>query len=121
MDKNILVVDDSATVRKLVATTLQLSGFTVVTACDGMDALEKIPVYECDLVITDLNMPNIDGLELIRTLRETEEYRELPVIVLSSLSDEENSVELTKHGIKAYIQKPFDKQKILTQVSKFIN
>ena len=121
MKKTILVVDDSATVRKLVGKTLELSGFNVVFASDGMEALEKLPAQPCDLLLTDLNMPNVDGIELIRTIRETDDYRELPVIVLSSLADEENRTELTRQGIKAYIQKPFDKNKILYQVSKYLS
>ncbi len=116
-----MVVDDSSTIRKLVSTTLQLSGFDVVTASDGMEALEKLPAQECDLVLTDLNMPNVDGLELIRSLRESESYRDMPVIVLSSLADNEHKEELTRHGIKAYIQKPFDKNKILYNISKYIS
>ena len=87
MDKVILIVDDSATVRKFVSVSLTMQGFKVVAASDGMDALEKLPLEKIDLVITDLNMPNMDGFELIRALRDSPEYRDLPVIILSSLGD----------------------------------
>ena len=86
--KSVLVVDDSSTVRKFVSVSLEMQGFTVTPACDGMDALEKLPTKKYDLIITDLNMPNMDGFELIKALRDNEEYRELPVIILTSLSGE---------------------------------
>ena len=81
MNKSILVVDDSTTVRKFVSVSLSMQGFTVVTACDGMDALEKLPRESVDLVITDLNMPNMDGFEFIRALRDNPAYKDLPVII----------------------------------------
>ena len=84
MDKVVLVVDDSATVRKFVAASLNMKGFRVVTAADGVEALERMPAEKFDLIITDLNMPDMDGFEFIRTLRETPEYRDIPIIVLSS-------------------------------------
>jgi len=87
MGKVIMVVDDSATVRKFVAASLTMQGFTVIAAVDGMDALEKLPAANVDLVVTDLNMPNMDGFELIRSLRENPQYHELPVIILTSVSD----------------------------------
>ena len=76
MSKEVLIVDDSATVRKFVSVSLSMQGFTVVTACDGMDALEKISKGKFSLVITDLNMPTMDGLEFIKALRENPEFHE---------------------------------------------
>ena len=90
MDKVVLVVDDSTTVRKFVAASLNMKGFRVVTAADGVEALERMPAEKFDLIITDLNMPDMDGFEFIRTLRETPEYREIPIIVLSSMNDLKN-------------------------------
>ena len=69
MGKEVLIVDDSATVRKFVSVSLSMQGFSVVAACDGMDALEKISKGKFNLVITDLNMPTMDGLEFIKALR----------------------------------------------------
>jgi len=86
MDKVVLVVDDSTTVRKFVAASLNMKGFRVVTAADGVEALERMPAEKFDLIITDLNMPDMDGFEFIRTLRESPEYREIPIIVLSSMT-----------------------------------
>ncbi|HTY59665.1 MAG TPA: response regulator [Bacteroidota bacterium] len=121
MGKVILVVDDSATVRKFVSASLTMQGFNVIAACDGMDALEKLPSMTFDLVITDLNMPNMDGFELIRSLRENPQYRDLPVIILSSLGDTA-SIETGKGlGVTSYLMKPFSLEKIQYEVAKYIS
>jgi two-component system chemotaxis response regulator CheY len=121
MSKTILVVDDSATVRKFVSVSLSMQGFTVVTACDGMDALEKLPTAAVDLVITDLNMPKMDGFELIKTLRENQAYAELPVIILSSLSDAVSREQGAKLGVGSYLVKPFSLEKVQYEVAKYLS
>jgi two-component system chemotaxis response regulator CheY len=121
MSKIVLVVDDSATVRKFVSVSLEMQGFSVTSACDGMDALEKLPTRKFDLLITDLNMPNMDGFELIKALRESAEYKELPVIILTSLSDEANKEHGAKLGVASYVVKPFSLEKIQYEVSKYVS
>ncbi|MGA9120025.1 MAG: response regulator [Bacteroidota bacterium] len=121
MDKVILIVDDSATVRKFVAVSLTMQGFKVVAASDGMDALEKLPLEKIDLVITDLNMPNMDGFELIRALRDNPEYRDLPVIILSSLGDSVSKERGQQLGVGSYVVKPFSLEKIQYEVSKYFS
>jgi len=121
MGKHIMIVDDSATVRKFVAASLTMQGFNVVAACDGMDALEKLPSGTFDLVITDLNMPNMDGFELIRSLRENPQYRDLPVIILSSLGDQDSMATGRSLGVQSYLMKPFSLEKIQYEVSKYIS
>jgi CheY-like chemotaxis protein len=121
MAKQILVVDDSATVRKFVSVSLGMQGFNVVTASDGMDALEKLPMGKFDLVITDLNMPNMDGFELIKALRSNNEYYEIPIIILTSLSDPVNKDAGMQLGVSSYLIKPFSLEKIQYEVSKYIN
>jgi two-component system chemotaxis response regulator CheY len=121
MGKAILVVDDSATVRKFVSVSLNMQGFEVITACDGMDALEKLPTSHIDLVITDLNMPNMDGFELIRALRESAQYRDLPVIILTSLDDEKSRQQGLDLGVHSYLVKPFSLEKIQYEVSKYVS
>lgn len=121
MASTILVVDDSSTVRKFVSVSLSMQGFQVVTACDGMDALEKLPSQKIDLVITDLNMPNMDGFELIKSLRESPAYKELPIVILTSLSDslsKERSIEL---GVHSFLRKPFSLEKVQYEVAKYIS
>jgi two-component system chemotaxis response regulator CheY len=121
MKKVIMVVDDSPTVRKFVSVSLTMQGFEVVTACDGMDALEKLPKTRVDLLITDLNMPNMDGFELIKALRASSEHRELPIIILTSLSDRPNKERGEELGVCSYLVKPFSLEKIQYEVSKYVS
>jgi len=121
MGKTILVVDDSPTVRKFVSVSLEMQGFNVTSASDGMDALEKLPTRKFDLVITDLNMPNMDGFDLIRSLRENPEFKDLPVIILTSLSDGASKEEGSKLGVSSYVVKPFSLEKIQYEVAKYIS
>ncbi|MBI5464517.1 MAG: response regulator [Ignavibacteriales bacterium] len=122
MAKNsILVVDDSATVRKFVSVSLSMQGFNVVTASDGMDALEKMTSADIDLIITDLNMPNMDGFQLLKTLRENETYKELPVIILTSLTDNISKEKGSTLGANSFVNKPFSLEKIQYEVAKFLS
>lgn len=121
MDRVILIVDDSATVRKFVSVSLTMQGFKVIAACDGMDALEKLPAQKVNLVITDLNMPNMDGFELIRALRENPDYKDIPVVILSSLSDGASKETGAKLGVGSYLVKPFNLEKIQYEVSKYLS
>ena len=120
MSQTILVVDDSPTVVKFVAFSLKKSGFQVVTACDGMDAVEKISNHEgnIDLVITDLNMPNLDGYGLISTLRQNESHRETPIIILSSEAEDEDKERGLEVGATSYLVKPFKSAVLLKAVSE---
>ncbi len=122
MGQIILVVDDSPTVVKFVSFSLKKSGYTVVTACDGMDAIEKISNLPNDvnLVITDLNMPNLDGYGLIATLRENQEYQETPIIILTSEDGEEDKDKGIEVGANSYLVKPFKSSLLLEEVSKYL-
>ena len=120
MSKIILVVDDSATVRKFVATSLNLKGFRVITAADGMEALEKMPLESVDLVITDLNMPDMDGFEFIKTLQETPEYKHIPIIILSSMTDQHDKDRGYQLGAFSYLEKPFSIEKIQYEVNRVL-
>lgn len=121
MKKVILVADDSSTARKFVSFALALEHFQILTAVDGMDALEKISWTPVDLAIVDLNMPNMDGFELIRAIRGSEDLKELPVIILSSETSPESKKLGKEAGANAYLEKPFNVDKIKYQVSKFLN
>ncbi len=105
MKKVILVADDSPTIRKFVSISLKVKGFEIIQVSDGMEALEILPTEQIDLVITDLNMPNIDGFELIRTIRSNEDYKEIPIIILSSLSSSEEIEKGIQCGANAYLVK----------------
>lgn len=119
--KVILVADDSSTVRKFVSFSLALENFQIITAVDGMDALEKISRNSVDLAIVDLNMPNMDGFELIRAIRNSSDLKTLPVIILSSETSEKCKQLGKDAGADAYLEKPFNANKIKYQVSKFLN
>ncbi len=122
MDKIILVVDDSPTVVKFVSFSLKNRGFKVVTACDGMDAVEKISNMseKVDLVITDLNMPNLDGYGLIDTLRNNDEFVDTPIIILTSEEEEEDKQKGVQVGANSYLVKPFKPAVLVCEVEKYL-
>lgn len=121
MKKVILIADDSPTIRKFVSVALTMRGYDVVSACDGMEAMEKLPQAQIDLVITDLNMPNLDGFELIKSIREDERYKEIPIIILSSLAGSAEIERGLKCGANSYLVKPFDPKRVQYEVSKYLN
>jgi two-component system chemotaxis response regulator CheY len=123
MSTTVLVVDDSPTVVKFVTFSLRSSGLDVVTACDGMDAMEKVSSLNesVDLVITDLNMPNMDGFELIATLRQSEQYSRTPIIILSSAEDESDKLMGAEAGADSYLTKPFRSSVLLREVRKYLD
>ena len=120
MAKKILVAEDSASVRKFITLALKLSGYQIITAVDGMEAMEKLPTENIDLLITDLNMPNIDGYKLIKNIRSDDTYKNLPIIILSSLSDDEDVQAGLASGANSYLIKPFNTKRIQYEVAKYL-
>ncbi|NLO18760.1 MAG: response regulator [Ignavibacteria bacterium] len=121
MSKTILVAEDSQSIRRFITISLKILGHKVITAEDGMEALEILPTEKIDLLITDLNMPNIDGYKLIKTVRSHPNYKELPIIILSSLSKEEDIEKGLAVGADSYLVKPFNTKRIQYEVSKYLN
>ena len=123
MSHTVLVVDDSPTVVKFVSFALKKSGFEVITAGDGMEAVEKLSTLEggIDLVITDLNMPNMDGYSLISTLRQNPKHGATPIIILSSEADADDRELGMKVGANSYLVKPFRSAVLLGEVSKYVD
>ena len=123
MSQTILVVDDSPTVVKFVALSLKAKGYNIVTACDGMEAIEKISNADepVDLVITDLNMPNLDGYGFIETLRQNNAHRETPIIILSSEGDEDDRQRGIDAGASSYLVKPFKPTSLLSEIGKYLS
>ena len=123
MSQTVLVVDDSPTVVKFVSFSLKNRGYRVVTASDGMDAIEKMSNLsdDVDLIITDLNMPNLDGYGLIATLRQNDEYKDTPIIILSSEEGEADREMGMSVGANAYLVKPFKPGKLIGEVEKFLD
>ena len=120
MSKSILVVDDSESIRELVGLTLESAGHTVTKGVDGIDALRLLDGREVNLVITDLNMPQMDGISLIREIRKLESYSTIPVLVLTTESQAAKKEEAKAAGATGWIVKPFVADKLLEVVKKVI-
>lgn len=120
MSSVILTADDSPSMRQMVGFTLQSAGFTIVEACDGQDALQRLQGQPVDLVITDLNMPNLDGIGLIRAIRETAAYRFVPILMLTTESQAERKAEGKAAGATGWIVKPFRPEQLVAVVKKVL-
>jgi two-component system chemotaxis response regulator CheY len=120
MAKVVLTVDDSASIRQMVAFTLKSAGYEVVEAVDGEDGLSKARGKSADLVLTDQNMPKMDGLSLIKTLRGLPQYRSTPILMLTTESSDAMKAAGKAAGATGWLVKPFDPQKLLEVVKKVL-
>ncbi len=118
--KKVLVVDDSQTMRTMVELTLKEEGFDVILAEDGQKALEEIQGDSLDLVITDINMPNVNGIELITKLRAIESFKYTPILVLTTEAGDEMKQKGKAAGATGWIVKPFDPEMLLNAVNKVV-
>ena len=116
----ILVADDSASMRQMVEFTLKEAGHQVVVAEDGAEALKLAKGMTADLVITDVNMPNMDGITLIRELRALPNFKFTPILTLTTESTTEKKMEGKGAGATGWIVKPFNPEKLLTTVNKVL-
>jgi two-component system chemotaxis response regulator CheY len=121
MAKVVMVVDDSTTTRKFLMFALRSQGFQVVTAQDGLDALEKMAHADIDLLITDLNMPKLDGYSLVKAVREDHTHGALPIIILSSMHEQGDIDRGLQLGANAFVVKPLNEQQIQQEVAKLLN
>ncbi|HMN84058.1 MAG TPA: response regulator [Burkholderiaceae bacterium] len=117
---SILAVDDSASLRQMVAFTLRSSGYEVVEAVDGIDALEKLRERSVDLVLTDQNMPRMDGLTLVRELRGRPPFARTPILILTTESSDEMKQAGRAAGATGWLVKPFDPKRLLEVISKVL-
>jgi len=120
MPRTALVVDDSATVRQMVSFTLKQADFAVIEATDGQDALERASAQRIDLVITDLNMPRMDGITLIRALRVRPASKHIPILMLTTESQDTKKQEGRAAGATGWIVKPFQPTKLLQVVARVL-
>lgn len=121
MPKHILIVDDSKTVRNLVAFIMKKEGFKVTTAEDGLDGLEKLySASEVDLIVSDVNMPRMDGLTFIKTVREQEAYRDIPIVVLSTEGQDKDIQTGLTMGANLYMVKPAQPEKLVRNVKMLL-
>ena len=120
MAKTILIVDDSTSLRQVVAMTLSGAGFDVLEAGDGKIALSKLDGRKIHLVISDVNMPNMDGITFVQEMKKLAAYKFTPVIMLTTESQEAKKREGQAAGAKAWVVKPFQPAQMLAAVAKLI-
>jgi two-component system chemotaxis response regulator CheY len=120
MAKTVLTVDDSTSIRQMVSFTLKSAGYEVVEAVDGADGLSKAKSKPFSLVLTDQNMPKMDGLSLIRELRGMSGYRSVPILMLTTESSDSMKQQGRAAGATGWLVKPFDPQKLIEVVKKVI-
>jgi two-component system chemotaxis response regulator CheY len=119
--KKILVVDDSSVVRMSLEMLLRENGFEVVTAVDGVEGLTKASGQKYDLIITDINMPNMNGLDMMKRMRELPDLKFLPILVLTTESDSDMLAKGKEYGATGWIVKPFTNEDLLTTVQKVVS
>jgi two-component system chemotaxis response regulator CheY len=117
---SILAVDDSASMRQMVSFTLKSAGYNVVEAVDGQDAWEKAGGRSFDLVLTDQNMPRMDGISLTKKLRETAQFKSTPILILTTESSDQMKQAGRAAGATGWLVKPFDPNKLIEVIQKVI-
>ena len=120
MGKTILIVDDSTSLRQVVGIALKGAGYDVIEGCDGKDALTKLDGRKIHLIISDVNMPNMDGISFVKALKQIPAYKFTPVIMLTTEAGDDKKREGQAAGAKAWVVKPFQPPQMLTAVAKLI-
>ena len=120
MSKTILIAEDSTSVRRVICCTLQRGGFAVVEATDGLDAVDKLRTTKVDMVITDLNMPRMGGIALIKQIRADPAHRFVPIAMLTTDLERESKMEGKRAGATAWVIKPFTNAQLLGVVKKVL-
>ena len=120
MKKKILILDDSESIREVVIFTLEKDGHDVLVGVDGKDALKHLDGRDIDLIITDLHMPNMDGIEFIKEVRQMEKYKYTPILYLTTESQQSKKMEAKQAGATGWIVKPFMPEKLLAAINKIM-
>ena len=120
MAKTILIVDDSASVRQVVGISLKQAGYDVIEGVDGKDALKKLTGLKVHLIISDVNMPNMDGISLVKAVKQMPAYKFTPIVMLTTESQEAKKKEGQEAGAKAWVVKPFKPEQLLGVVQKLV-
>ena len=120
MSASILTVDDSASIRLTTRVALSNAGYQVTEAVDGMDGIDKLNAGQFDLIVTDLNMPKMDGLTMIRELRKIPSQMGIPIILLTTESDDNIKAEAKAAGATGWLTKPFDPEQLVRVVKKVL-
>jgi two-component system chemotaxis response regulator CheY len=120
MSKRVLIVDDSTVFRKIVSVHLKNAKYDLVEANDGVEAIEKLKTEKVDLIVTDLNMPNMDGLTFVKTIKQNPNFKFTPIIMLTTESQEDKKKEGIAAGAKAWLTKPFAPEDLIQAISKIL-
>lgn len=120
MKKTILIVEDSSMILEVLSFSLEKAGYNIITAINGKEALKHFDGQEINLMITDLYMPEMDGLELVKNLKEIEKYKTIPVLVLSTESQQTKKLEAKKMGVTGWVIKPFVPEKLVQAINKLL-
>ena len=118
MEKTILIVDDSESIREVVSFTLENEGHNILVGIDGKDAQKHLNGDKIDLIITDLHMPVMDGIEFIKCVRDAEEYKNIPILFLTTESQSAKKMEAKEAGATGWIIKPFVPAKLIGAINK---
>jgi len=120
MAKTILIVDDSASLRQVVSIALKGAGYDVIEGADGQDGLSKLSGQKVNLIISDVNMPNMDGLSMVKKIKENPQYKFTPIIMLTTESGNDMKEQGKSVGVKAWMVKPFKPDQMLDAVSRLL-
>jgi two-component system chemotaxis response regulator CheY len=120
MAKTILIVDDSASLRQVVALSLRSAGYDVLEGCDGQDALKKLTGQKVHLMISDVNMPNMDGISFVKAVKQIPVYKFTPIVMLTTESQEARKKQGQEAGAKAWMTKPFKPEQLVSVVQKLV-
>jgi two-component system chemotaxis response regulator CheY len=118
MKKKVLTVDDSRTIRNMLLVTLNNAGFDTVQAEDGVEGLEVLEESSPDVIVTDINMPRLDGFGFIEGVRQNDRFRAIPILVLTTESDAEKKNRAREAGATGWIVKPFDPSKLIAAIER---
>ena len=118
MAKTIMIVDDSLSMRQVLGIALRAAGYLVIEGCDGRDALAKLTGQKVHLIISDVNMPNMDGISFLKAIKLMPAYKFTPVIMLTTVSEEGKMTEGRAAGARAWVSKPFQPEKLIDAVQR---
>ena len=120
MAKTIMIVDDSSSLRMVVSIALKGAGYEVIEACDGKDALAKLDGRKVHLIVSDVNMPNMDGISLVKAIKQLASYKFTPIVMLTTESQDEKKKAGQEAGAKAWVLKPFKPEQLLAVAQKLV-
>ncbi|RZI81580.1 MAG: response regulator [Rubrivivax sp.] len=120
MAKTIMIVDDSASLRVVVGIALKGAGYDVIEGCDGKDALSKLNGQKVHLIVSDVNMPNMDGITFVKAVKQMASYKFTPIVMLTTESQDSKKKEGQEAGAKAWVLKPFKPEQLLGVVQKLV-